>query len=84
MMQLEWLCKDLIVRLTSNIKLSQKGEHQSKTLEVSSSILAGGNILLLKFFWLSYNKAYDANIAKFVQFVKNSFTTDTRHENVDV
>ena len=29
--------------------LAQKGEHQAKTREVSSSILTGGDILLLEF-----------------------------------
>ena len=32
-----------------NVKLAEKGEYQTKTLEVPSSIITGSNILLLDF-----------------------------------
>ena len=39
----------VVSNLQANTKLAQKGQHQTKTPEVPSSILTEGNILLLEF-----------------------------------
>ena len=51
--------------MQANAKLAQLDKHQTGMAEVPSSILSGGNILLLIFLF-SCSKATDANIAYFV------------------
>ena len=55
-----------------NAKLAQKGEHQSKTPEVMSSILTGGNMLLLDFLF-SCRKASDTIMGLFPTYFIRSY-----------
>ena len=48
-----------------NAKLAQLDKYESGMVEVSSSNLTGGNILLLNFLF-SHSEATDVNIANFV------------------
>ena len=59
--------------LATNTELAQEGEHQTETPEVPSSLLTGGNILLLDFLF-SCRKASDTIIDLFPTYLMRNYT----------